>query len=70
MNGVVESQACAQRGLLEKQADILTAQRAGILGRSVLHLGGEVEQIEDFVVGEIEIAHQVRRRNFRNGPDR
>src|SRR5882724_1912782 len=62
--------ARAQRRLLKKQADILTAERARILGGRPLYLGGQVEQVQDLVVSEIEIAHQIGRRNLRNGPYR
>jgi hypothetical protein len=65
-----KSKARAQRRLLKKQADILTAEGARILGGRSLHLGGQVEEIEDLVVSEVEIAHQIGRRNLPNGPYR
>src|SRR5882762_3454115 len=63
-------EARAQRRLLKKQADILAAEGARIFGGSPLDLGSQVEQIEDLVVSEIEIAYQIWRRNLRNGPYR
>ncbi len=54
-----ERHARAERRLLEVQEQRLTRERARIVQRVGLHLGGLVEEAPDLVGGEVEKGHEV-----------
>ena len=59
-DGLLEGELGAQRRFFEKENDGFPCENLRVGGRRALHLGGEVQQQQDFVVGEIEVAQQVR----------
>ena len=59
LDGQLEGQARAQRGLLEEQGDGLSVQRMGVIARRTLYQGSQVEQGAQLVAGEVEVPEQI-----------
>ena len=64
LDGELERQLGAERRLFEQERDGLAVERVRIVARATLDFGGEIEQVEQFVVGEVEVAEQVRGGGF------
>ena len=62
----LERQARAQRRLFEEEGDGLAVERVRIFPRRLLDGRRQVEQGEEFVIGEVEIPEQVRGGEFRD----
>ena len=59
LHGEFEGELGPQRGFFEQHADILAVQGVRVVAGRGFHFGGEVEQVEEFAVGEIEILQKV-----------
>ena len=53
-------------GFSNSMRDGLAVERVRIVARRLLHLGGQIEQVEQFVVGEVEIAQQILAGGFQD----
>ena len=59
LHGKFEGELGAKRGLFEEHADVFSLEGMRVVGGRGLHFGGEVEQVEEFVVREVEILEEV-----------
>ena len=59
LHGQFEGELGAQGGFFEQHADVLAVQGVRVVARRGLDLGGEVEQVDQFVVGQVEVVEKV-----------
>ena len=64
LDGEFERELGAQRRLFEEQGDGFAREGAGVVAGRALDVGGEIEEVEQFVVGEIEIFEEIGMRRF------
>ena len=59
LHGEFEGELGAERGLLEQHAEVLAVERMRVGGGRFFDFGGEIEEIEEFVVREVEIREEI-----------
>ncbi len=59
LHGEFEGEFGAERGLFEKHAEVLAVEGVGVGGRGFFDFGGEIEEVEEFVVRDIEIREEI-----------
>ena len=59
LHGEFEGELGAERGLFEEHAEVLAVQGVGVVAGRVFDFGGEIEEVEEFVVGEVEILKEI-----------
>ena len=60
LDGQLKGEAGTQGSLFEQHADVLALERAGVIAGRLLHVGGEIQQAGQFIVGEVEVAAEIR----------
>ena len=63
-HGELEGELGAEGGFFEEEAEILAIEGAGVIGGRGFDAAGEIEEVEQLVVREVEIFQQIGRAGF------
>jgi hypothetical protein len=67
LDGQLEGQPGAQGGFLEEQAQIAAFERARVRGGRALERGREIEQLDQFFLGKVQIPGETPDGGFGKG---